>query len=112
VLSVDTKKKELIGAYQNGGRELAKTGEPVEVNTHDFPDKQLGKAIPCGIYDVGANEGWISVGISADTCQFAVNSIRGWWQHLGRERYPDAQTLTITGEPSRDVPIDVKCVCA
>jgi Rhodopirellula transposase DDE domain len=98
VLSVDTKKKELIGAYKNGGRELAKTGEPVEVNTHDFPDKQLGKAIPYGIYDVGANEGWVSVGISADTCQFAVNSIRGWWQHLGRERYPDAQTLTITAD--------------
>ena len=98
VLSVDTKKKELVGAYKNGGRELARTGEPVEVNTHDFPDKQLGKAIPYGIYDVGANEGWVSVGISADTCQFAVNSIRGWWQHLGSERYPKAETLTITAD--------------
>jgi hypothetical protein len=98
VLSVDTKKKELIGAYKNGGHELALTGEPVEVNTHDFPDKELGKAIPYGIYDVGANEGWVSVGISADTCQFAVNSIRGWWQHLGSERYPKAETLTITAD--------------
>ena len=98
VLSVDTKKKELVGAYKNGGRELARTGEPVEVNTHDFPDKQLGKAIPYGIYDVGANEGWVSVGISADTYQFAVNSIRGWWQHLGSERYPKAETLTITAD--------------
>ena len=98
VLSVDTKKKELIGEYKNPGRELARTGEPVEVNTHDFPDKELGKAIPYGIYDVGANEGWVSVGISADTCQFAVNSIRGWWQHLGMDRYPAAETLTITAD--------------
>jgi Rhodopirellula transposase DDE domain len=98
VLSVDTKKKELIGAYKNGGHELALTGEPVEVNTHDFPDKELGKAIPYGIYDVGANEGWVSVGISADTCQFAVNSIRGWWQDLGKARYPKAKTLTITAD--------------
>jgi hypothetical protein len=98
VLSIDTKKKELIGDYKNGGRELARSGEPVEVNTHDFPDKELGKAVPYGIYDVGRNEGWVSVGISADTCQFAVNSIRGWWQHLGRDRYPDADTLTITAD--------------
>jgi len=98
VLSVDTKKKELIGEYKNGGRELARTGEPVLVNTHDFPDKEFGKAIPYGIFDVGRNEGWVSVGISADTCQFAVNSIRGWWQHLGKDRYPDADTLTITAD--------------
>jgi hypothetical protein len=98
VLSVDTKKKELIGPYKNGGRELSRTGEPVEVNTHDFPDKQLGKAVPYGIYDVGRDEGWVSVGISADTCQFAVNSIRGWWQHLGKARYPDTELLTITAD--------------
>jgi len=98
VISVDTKKKELIGAYKNGGRELAKTGEPVEVNTHDFPDEKLGKAVPYGIYDVGKDQGWVSVGISADTCQFAVNSIRGWWQHLGKARYPDTDTLTITAD--------------
>lgn len=98
VVSVDTKKKELIGEYKNPGRELSKTGQPVEVNAHDFPDKQLGKAVPYGIYDVGRNEGWFSVGISADTCQFAVNAIRGWWQHLGKARYPNADTLTITAD--------------
>ena len=93
-----TKKKELIGDYKNPGRELARTGEPIEVQTHDFPDKQQGKAIPYGIYDVGRNEGWVSVGISADTCQFGVASIRGWWQHLGSERYPDASELTVTAD--------------
>src|ERR1039458_1932212 len=98
VLSIDTKKKELIGDYKNGGRELACSGEPVQVNTHDFPDKEVGKAVPYGIYDVGRNEGWVSVGISADTCQFAVSSIRGWWQHLGNARYPNADTLTITAD--------------
>ncbi|MGH3262388.1 MAG: ISAzo13 family transposase, partial [Trebonia sp.] len=98
VLSIDTKKKELIGEYKNPGRELARSGEPVEVNTHDFPDQKLGKAVPYGIYDVGRNEGWVSVGISADTCQFAVNAIRGWWQHLGKGRYPDASTITITAD--------------
>ena len=98
VLSIDTKKKELIGNFKNGGRELARSGEPVEVNTHDFPDKEVGKAVPYGIYDVGRNEGWISVGISADTCQFAVNALRGWWQHLGKARYPDATMLTITAD--------------
>ena len=98
VLSIDTKKKELIGTYKNPGQELSKSGEPVEVNTHDFPDKDLGKAVPYGIYDVGANEGWVSVGISADTCQFAVNAIRGWWEHLGKARYPHTETLTITAD--------------
>jgi hypothetical protein len=98
VLSIDTKKKELIGEYKNSGRELARGGEPVEVSTHDFPDKEFGKAVPYGIYDVGRNEGWVSVGISADTCQFAVNSIRGWWAHLGQARYPNADTLTITAD--------------
>jgi Rhodopirellula transposase DDE domain len=98
VLSVDTKKKELVGEFKNPGRELSKTGEPVEVQTHDFPDKELGKAVPYGIYDVGRNEGWVSVGISADTCQFAVNAIRGWWQHLGSERYRHTDTLTITAD--------------
>jgi len=98
VISVDTKKKELIGNYKNPGRELTLTGEPVEVNTHDFPDKQLGKAIPYGIYDVGRDEGWVSVGIDHDTAQFAVAAIGGWWQHLGRERYQTATTLTITAD--------------
>jgi hypothetical protein len=101
VISVDTKKKELIGAYKNGGRELAKTGEPIEVNTHDFPDKQLGKAVPYGIYDVGKDEGWVSVGISADTCQFAVNSIRGWWAHLGKVGSPLCLGVTRATLPPR-----------
>jgi hypothetical protein len=98
VISVDTKKKELIGSYKNAGRELAPTGEPILVNTHDFIDKELGKAIPYGIYDVGRDEGWVSVGISADTAQFAVAAIGSWWQALGRERYPKAATLTITAD--------------
>jgi hypothetical protein len=98
VISVDTKKKELIGNYKNGGRELTLTGDPVSVNTHDFPDEELGKAIPYGIFDVGRNEGWVSVGISADTAQFAAAAIKGWWEHLGTARYPDARTLTITAD--------------
>ena len=76
MISVDTKKKELIGDFKNARRELAPTGKPILVNTHDFNDKELGKAIPYGIYDVGRDEGWVNVGISADTAQFAVASIR------------------------------------
>ena len=98
VISVDTKKKELIGNYKNGGRELAPTGKPILVNTHDFMDKQLGKAVPYGIYDVGSDEGWVSVGISADTAQFAVAAIQAWWSDLGCKRYRQARTLTITAD--------------
>jgi transposase len=98
VISVDTKKKELIGSYKNAGRELAATGRPILVNTHDFIDKELGKAIPYGIYDVGRDEGWVSVGISADTAQFAVAAIASWWENLGRERYHKASMLTITAD--------------
>jgi hypothetical protein len=98
LISIDTKKKELIGPYKNGGRELAPTGRPILVNTHDFIDEELGKAIPYGIYDVGRDEGWVSVGISADTAQFAVATIKAWWSHLGRRRYPKAKTLTITAD--------------
>ena len=98
LISVDTKKKELIGNYKNGGRELAPTGTPILVNTHDFIDEELGKAIPYGIYDVGRDEGWVSVGISADTAQFAVAAINAWWQSLGKKRYPNATTLTITAD--------------
>jgi hypothetical protein len=98
LISVDTKKKELIGNYKNGGRELAPTGRPILVNTHDFIDDELGKAIPYGIYDVGRDEGWVSVGISADTAQFAVAAIKAWWSNLGRKRYPTAKTLTITAD--------------
>ena len=98
VISVDTKKKELVGNYKNGGRELAPTGKPILVNTHDFMDKQLGKAIPYGIYDVGRDEGWVSVGISADTAQFAVAAIKAWWTDLGSKRYRQARTLMITAD--------------
>jgi transposase len=98
VISVDTKKKELIGDYKNGGRELALTGAPVEVNTHDFADPAKGKAVPYGIYDVGRDEGWVSVGVDNDTAQFAAAAIKGWWRHLGADRYPHATTLTITAD--------------
>lgn len=98
LISVDTKKKELIGNYKNGGREPAPKGEPILVNTHDFPDEELGKAIPYGIYDVGKDEGWVSVGISADTAAFAVAAIEAWWKRLGAKRYPGAKVLTITAD--------------
>jgi Rhodopirellula transposase DDE domain len=98
LISVDTKKKELLGGYKNAGRELAPTGKPILVNTHDFIDQELGKAIPYGIYDVGRDEGWVSVGISADTAQFAVAAIANWWKSLGKKRYPKARTLTITAD--------------
>jgi len=97
-ISVDTKKKELIGDFNNGGRQWRPKGEPVEVCTKDFKDKQLGKVNPYGIYDLKLDEGYVSVGIDADTAQFAVNSIRSWWEHLGRQRYQNAETLTITAD--------------
>ncbi len=98
VLSVDTKKKELVGDFKNGGREWRRKGSPERVRTHDFKDKQLGKAIPHGVYDIGADRGWITVGVDRDTSQFAVGSIRRWWRKLGAERYPAARTLTITAD--------------
>ena len=98
VISVDTKKKELVGTYKAVGREYEPSGVPVEVNTHDFPDKKLGKAVPYGVYDIAGNEGFVSVGISADTAQFSVASILAWWQHLGKTRYPDAGRLTINAD--------------
>src|SRR5438067_2451890 len=98
VISVDTKKKELVGDFKNAGREWRPKGEPELVRVHDFKDKQLGKAIPYGVYDLKLDEGYVNVGIDHDTAQFAVNSIRGWWEHLGRERYPDARTLTVTAD--------------
>jgi transposase len=97
-ISVDTKKKELVGDFKNGGREWRPTGTPELVRTHDFKDKQLGKAIPYGVYDLASDEGWVSVGIDHDTAQFAVASIRAWWEHLGSGRYPEATTLTITAD--------------
>ena len=98
VISVDTKKKELIGDFKNGGQELRPKGDPEKVRTHDFKDKALGKVNPYGVYDVAQDAGWVSVGIDSDTAQFAVASIRGWWEHLGHERYPDATSLTITAD--------------
>jgi transposase len=98
VISVDTKKKELIGQFKNGGREWAPAGAPVEVNTHDFPSQSQGRAIPYGVYDLANDEGWVSVGIDHDTSQFAAASILAWWHHLGRQRFPHATTLTITAD--------------
>ncbi|MDE3134221.1 MAG: ISAzo13 family transposase [Acidobacteriota bacterium] len=98
VISIDTKKKELVGDFKNAGREWRPKGEPELVRVHDFKDKDLGKAIPYGVYDIAANKGWVNVGIDHDTAQFAVASIRGWWQHLGQDRYPNAQTLQITAD--------------
>jgi len=98
VISVDTKKKELIGEFKNGGREWARAGEPVEVNTHDFPSHARGKATPYGVYDLALDEGWVSVGVSADTAQFAAASIGSWWEQLGQARYPNAEILTITAD--------------
>ncbi len=105
VISVDTKKKELIGDYANGGREWQPAGEPERVNVHDFADRALGefaKAIPYGVYDIANNAGWVSVGDVADTAEFAVESIRRWWNTLGRERFPDATRLMITAEVEQD----------
>jgi hypothetical protein len=97
-ISVDTKKKELVGDFKNGGRELRRKGEPEPVRVHDFEIKGLGKVAPYGVYDIAANEGWVNVGIDADTAAFAVESIRRWWQRLGKARYPDADRLLITAD--------------
>lgn len=98
VISVDTKKKENIGNFKNNGREYHKKGQAPEVNVYDFLDKEKGKAAPYGVYDLDKNKGWVSVGISADTAQFAVNSIRSWWHAMGKETYPDAVELYINAD--------------
>jgi hypothetical protein len=98
VISVDTKKKELVGDFKNGGREWRPQGQPEGVRVHDFLDKKLGKAIPYGVYDLAANTGWVSVGIDHDTSDFAVETIRRWWRHMGRKRYPEAKELLITAD--------------
>lgn len=98
VISVDTKKKELVGDFKNGGSDYRSEGSPDEVRVHDFVDKDLGKAIPYGIYDVSANAGWVTVGIDHDTAEFAVNSIRYWWQNMGLQSYPNATRLMITAD--------------
>lgn len=98
VISVDTKKKELVGDYANGGRELQRRGHPERVLVHDFPDPEMPKAVPYGVYDVASNEGWVSVGDDGDTAAFAVASIRTWWLTMGAARYPDATRLMITAD--------------
>lgn len=97
-ISVDTKKKELVGNFKNGGCEWLPQGEPTLVQVHDFMDKLLGKAIPYGVYDLSLNQGWVSVGIDHDTAWFAVETIRRWWWHMGAQRYPAAQELLITAD--------------
>ena len=98
VISVDAKKKELIGEYANGGREWQPKGHPEQVNVYDFIDKEKGKAIPYGVYDIAANEGWVSVGIDHDTAEFAGESIWRWWCEMGLQRYSNAQRLLITAD--------------
>ena len=97
-ISVDTKKKELVGDFRNNGREYRPQGNPEGVRVHDFLIKELGRAIPYGVYDLAANCGWVSIGVDHDTAAFAVNSIRQWWLKLGRARYPEATRLLITAD--------------
>lgn len=98
VISVDTKKKELIGEYKNSGREWQRKKEPIPVRIHDFADPELGKAIPYGVYDIGRNEGWVSVGITHDTAEFAVETIRQWWKRMGQKLYPTSRSILITAD--------------
>jgi Rhodopirellula transposase DDE domain len=98
VVSVDTKKKELVGDFKNAGQEWQPQGEPEEVRMHDFADPDLGKAIPYGVYDLANNQGWVSVGITHDTAQFAAQTIRRWWQDMGMKRFPRARELMITAD--------------
>ncbi len=98
VISIDCKKKELVGNFKNAGAEYSPKGQPIQVLDHDFPLPESGKAAPYGIYDIAANEGFVNVGISTDTAQFAVASIRNWWYSMGKERYPDATSILITAD--------------
>jgi transposase len=98
VVSVDTKKKEVVGRFRNGGREWQPLGQPERVKVHDFPDKELGKVIPYGVYDLAANTGWVSVGVDHDTAEFAVETLRRWWHHMGHEAYPQATRWLITAD--------------
>lgn len=98
VISVDTKKKELVGAYKNAGREWLPSGQPESVKVHDFVDPEWGRANPYGVYDIGHDEAWVSVGTDHDTSAFAVQTIRRWWFSMGRQRYPDAKRLVITAD--------------
>jgi hypothetical protein len=96
VISVDTKKKELVGDFKNAGREWRPQGDPEEVQVYDFLSKAIGRAVPYGVYDIACNSGWVSVGVNYDTSAFAVQTIRRWWHEVGCKRYPDATVLTIT----------------
>jgi hypothetical protein len=98
VISVDTKKKELVGEFKNGGREWHPQGMAPRVKVHDFVDPELGRAVPYGVYDVAGNNGWVSVGVDHDTSSFAVETIRRWWYSMGSERYPEAKRLLITAD--------------
>ena len=98
VISVDTKKKELVGDFKNGGREWQPKGHPEEVRVHDFPDPQLGKAIPYGVYDLGWDLGWVNVGVDHDTASFAVEGIRQWWSEMGEQIYSEAKHLLICAD--------------
>jgi hypothetical protein len=98
VISVDTKKKELVGNFKNGGRELRPQGEPEKVRVHDFIIPELGRATPYGVYDLAQNTGWVSVGMDHDTAEFAVETIRRWWKDMGRTVYPQANRLLITAD--------------
>jgi hypothetical protein len=97
-ISVDTKKKELVGDFKNGGRDWRPRGQPEAVRVHDFQDPALGKAIPYGVYDILNNQGWVSIGIDHDTAAFAVNTIRRWWKRMGRRRFPNARELLVTAD--------------
>ncbi len=98
VVSVDTKKKELVGDFKNVGREWQRRGEPLPVRVHDFLDQELGKAIPYGVYDLLRNEGWVNVGVDHDTAEFAVESLRRWWKRMGKKAYPEATDLLLTAD--------------
>jgi hypothetical protein len=98
VISVDTKKKELLGEFKNAGSDYGPKGQPIEVDAHDFENKQLGKVVPYGVYDVGANSGYVSLGIDHDTAQFAVNAARRWLDKMGRERYPATRKVMVTAD--------------
>ena len=98
VISVDAKKKELVGSYKNSGRELRAQGDPEDVNVYDFVDPEKGKVAPYGVYDLQENEAWVSVGISHDTAEFAVETIRTWWKEMGAPRHPNASSLVITAD--------------
>ena len=98
MISIDSKKKERVGDFKNGGREWPRKGTPEPVRTHDFEDKEKGKVTPHGVYDIGRNQGWVSVGIDHDTAEFAVDSIRHWWKRMGQPTYPAAKELLITAD--------------